>query len=234
MADQRSDDIKSELNQSQPIKVVLADDHELVRAGIAAIVGAEPDIQVVGQASDGGQVVDLVNATGAQVVLMDVLMPKVDGITGLQRLQREHPQVAVLMLTTFNIDEHIENALRAGASGYLLKTAPAEELVAAIKAAAAGQQAFSTPVQERLVASYLGQNRAQEPPAVLDRLTDRELDVFHELARGKSNSEIAETLFLSEATVKTYVTRILSKLELRDRVQAVVFAFKHGLTDKPG
>lgn len=230
MADERPDVTEPMVNEPDLIRVVIADDHELVRAGIAAIVSAEPGIEVVGEAANGAEAIEMVRKTAAHVVLMDVSMPTVDGIAGVHRIKQEFPNVAVLMLTTFNIDQHIEDALRAGASGYLLKTAPSEQLVAAIKSANHGQRVFSPAVQDRLVDSYLGQTRTSERPAILDRLTDRELDVFRELARGKSNAEIAGSLFLSEATVKTYVTRILSKLELRDRVQAVVFAFKHGLT----
>lgn len=229
MADQRASDDQSGLTASQ-IDVVIADDHELVRAGIAAIVGAEPDMRVVGQASNGAEVTEVVEKYSPHVVLMDVSMPKVDGLGGLRRLKAQFPQVAVLMLTTFNIDEHIQDALRAGASGYLLKTAPSEELVAAIRTAAQGERAFSQAIQDRLIDSFIGHGRTPDRPEALDRLTERELEVFNELARGQSNAEIAQTLFLSEATVKTYVTRILSKLGLRDRVQAVVFAYKHGLT----
>lgn len=209
------------------IRVVIADDHEVVRAGIAAVISADEQIEVVGEASDGVGAVDTARLYDADVVLMDISMPGGDGLTSLLTMRRELPSVAVIMLTTFNVDEHISHALRAGAAGYLLKTAPTLEITAAIHAAYRGERALSQQVQDRLIASFLQQTPG-DPPEELAELTEREASVFAELARGKSNSEIAAALFLSEATVKTYVTRILAKLGLRDRVQAVVFALKHG------
>lgn len=215
------------------IRVVIVDDHDVVRAGLAAIIDAEAGLLVAGEAGDGDQVAALVQQSAADVVLMDVSMPQVDGLAGLRSVLAECPGTAVIMLTTFNVEESIEQALRAGASGYLLKTAPAAQLISAIRAVHRGERVFSADVQERLIASFLGSARAVEPPDALGSLTDRETEVFAELARGKSNAEIAETLYLSEATVKTYVTRILAKLGLRDRVQAVIFAVRHGLSTEP-
>lgn len=215
------------------IRVVIVDDHDVVRAGLAAIIDAEAGLLVAGEAGDGDQVAALVQQSAADVVLMDVSMPQVDGLAGLRSVLAECPGTAVIMLTTFNVEESIEQALRAGASGYLLKTAPAAQLISAIRAVHRGERVFSADVQERLIASFLGSARTAEPPDALGSLTDRETEVFAELARGKSNAEIAETLYLSEATVKTYVTRILAKLGLRDRVQAVIFAVRHGLSTEP-
>lgn len=214
----------------QQIRVVVADDHDLVRAGLVAIIGVEPDLRVVAEASDGEMAADLARQHDADVVLMDVSMPGSDGLAGLRRITEESPSCAVVMLTTFNMGESVEGALRAGASGYLLKTASADELLAAIRAARRGERVFSRAVQERLITSFLDSSLAvPAPPAELQLLTERELDVFIALARGLSNAEIAAALFLSEATVKTYVTRLLAKLHLRDRVQAVIFALQHGL-----
>ncbi|MDQ0613687.1 DNA-binding NarL/FixJ family response regulator [Microbacterium sp. W4I4] len=217
--------------RSQPsIRIVVADDHDLVRAGLVAILGVEADMEVVAEASDGAQAAIAAGEQRADVVLMDMSMPGTDGLEGLTRIRADHPHCVVIMLTTFNMVESIEQALRAGAAGYLLKTASPEEMLRAIRAAHRGERVFSRAVQDRLVESFLGQTRPlPEPPAELRLLTERELDVFIELARGRSNSEIAGVLFLSEATVKTYVTRLLAKLGLRDRVQAVIFALQHGL-----
>jgi len=215
------------------IRVVVADDHDLVRAGLTAIIDAEPGLTVVGEAADGRQASVVVADSAADVVLMDVSMPRVDGIEGLRAVRSVRPEASVIMLTTFNLTESIEQALRAGAAGYLLKTAPAAQLVAAVRAAHRGERVFSPDVQNRFIESFLGQPKTPEPPDALDALTDRESDVFAELARGKSNAEIAAALHLSEATVKTYVTRILAKLGLRDRVQAVIFAVRHGLATDP-
>lgn len=214
----------------QVIRVVVADDHDLVRAGIVSILDAEDDLQVVAEACDGAQAADAVMEHGADVVLMDVSMPGTDGLEGLARITARNPMCVVVMLTTFNMSESIEQALRAGAVGYLLKTASPEEMLAAIRAAYRGERVFSRAVQDRLVDSFLGRAKpAPQPPSELELLTERELEVFIELARGRSNAEIAAALFLSEATVKTYITRLLAKLGLRDRVQAVIFALQHGL-----
>lgn len=215
-----------------PIRVVVVDDHDLVRAGLIAILGTEADLLVVGEAGDGLSGARVARDTRADVVLMDLSMPRADGITGLRAIRAQSPDTAVLMLTTFDLGESIEQALREGSSGYLLKTAPSTELVGAVRAAHRGERVFSTAIQDRLISSFLDKNRPPEPPpSSLQELTEREVEVFQELARGQSNIEIANRLHLSEATVKKYVTRILAKLGLRDRVQAVVFAFQHGLTE---
>lgn len=212
------------------IRVVIADDHDVVRAGLAAIVDSEADLRVVGHASNGDEAARVAAEASADVVLMDVSMPGTDGIEGVSAVRKARPEAVVVMLTTFNVDDSIEQALRSGAAGYLLKTASAADLVAAIRSAHAGTRVFSQAVQERLIDSFLG--RAEPPPPPPDELnllTERELEVFGQLARGRSNAEIAKALYLSEATVKTYVTRLLAKLGLRDRVQAVIFALQHGL-----
>ncbi|UNK70064.1 response regulator transcription factor [Microbacterium sp. H1-D42] len=212
------------------IRVVVADDHELVRAGLVAIIDVEADLEIVAEASDGAEAAAVAREHDADVVLMDVSMPEADGLQGLQLIVDQQLDCVVIMLTTFNMGESIEQALRAGAAGYLLKTASTEEMLVAIRAAHRGERVFSRAVQDRLVDSFLGRARpAPEPPAELRLLTEREYDVFIELARGRSNAEIAGVLYLSEATVKTYVTRLLAKLSLRDRVQAVIFALQHGL-----
>lgn len=214
------------------IRVVIADDHDLVRTGIASIVGVESDMEVVAEASDGLSAAAAAREHLADVVLMDVSMPGSDGLVGLKAVVESQRHCAVIMLTTFNVDENIEQALRAGAAGYLLKTASAPELLGAIRAVHRGERVFSRAVQDRLVNSFLGHpHTPPAPPKELQLLTEREREVFAELARGKSNIEIAETLYLSEGTVKTYVTRLLAKLGLRDRVQAVIFALQHGLAD---
>lgn len=215
-----------------PIKVVIADDHDLVRTGIASIVSVEPDMDVVAEACDGAEAAAAARENLADVVLMDVSMPGSDGFDGLREIMAKQPSCAVIMLTTFNVDENIDQALRAGAAGYLLKTASGPELLAAIRSVHRGERVFSRAVQDRLVDSFLGHPHAPpEPPKGLYLLTEREHEVFIELAHGKSNVEIAEALYLSEGTVKTYVTRLLAKLGLRDRVQAVIFALQHGIGD---
>ncbi|NLT31458.1 MAG: response regulator transcription factor [Propionibacterium sp.] len=218
------------MQQKTPIRVVVADDHNLVRAGLRSIIEVQPDMEVVGEAVDGREAAGLADRCAADVVLMDVSMPGTDGLAGLAAVRAARPTCAVIMLTTFNVEESIERALRSGAAGYLLKTASADQMLAAIRAAHRGERVFSRAVQDRLVESYLGRAKpTPEPPPEFGLLTEREFQVFTELARGKSNAEIAGTLYLSEGTVKTYVTRLLNKLGLRDRVQAVIFALQHGL-----
>ncbi|MGJ3508071.1 response regulator [Enemella sp. A6] len=218
------------MNQESPIRVVVADDHNLVRAGLRSIIEVQPDMEVVGEAVDGREAAQLAERRSADVVLMDVSMPGTDGLAGLAAVRAVAPKCSVIMLTTFNVEESIERALRSGAAGYLLKTASAEQMLSAIRAAHKGERVFSRAVQDRLVDSYLGRAKpAPDPPPEFKLLTEREFQVFTELARGKSNAEIAKALFLSEGTVKTYVTRLLTKLGLRDRVQAVIFALQHGL-----
>jgi DNA-binding NarL/FixJ family response regulator len=210
------------------LRVVLVDDQALVRAGFRMILRAEPDLEVVGEAGNGREAVQVVAATAPDVVLMDVRMPEMDGIeaTGLITAAPAAPRV--LMLTTFDLDALVYDALRAGASGFLLKEAPAEQLVAGIRTVAAGEQLLAPSVTRRLIERFT----LQTPPvaaATVDELTPRELEVLQLVARAMTNAEIAAQLFVSETTVKTHVARILMKLGLRDRVQAVVLAYERGL-----
>ena len=217
-------------------RVLIADDQPLMRTGFRMILDAEPDIEVVGEAADGEEAVRLAGHVRADVVLMDVRMPRVDGIEATRRLAGAQAQdpVRVLILTTFDLDEYVLAALRAGASGFLLKDAPPEDLVEAIRVVAAGDALLAPSVTRRLLdrfAANLPDPAAR--PAALDALTARELEVLGLVARGMSNAEIAEHLVVSETTVKTHVGRVLAKLDLRDRVQAVVLAYETGIV-RPG
>lgn len=215
---------------SAPIRVVIADDQHLIRRGLRGIIDAEPDLRVVGEASDGTSAAREAAEHRADVVLMDVQMPGVDGIEGVRLVHHARPEARVLMLTMFDLDEYVFGALRAGASGFLLKTATPSELATAIRASHVGELLFAPSVTRRLVESYVSQPPpSDEVPGRLAALTDRELEVLRALARGLSNAEIGAELYLGEATVKTHVTRILAKLGLRDRVQAVVLAYECGL-----
>jgi DNA-binding NarL/FixJ family response regulator len=215
------------------IRVLLADDQRLVRSGFRLILRADPELEVVGEAGDGVEAVQLARELRPDVVLMDVRMPKVDGIEATRRLLREPEPPRVLVLTTFDLDEYVFSALRAGASGFLLKDAPEEQLIAAIRVAADGGALFSAGVTRRLIERFaaLGEP-AEDPPAVAD-LTARELEVLKLVSRGLSNAEIARTLVVSEHTVKTHVARMLTKLGLRDRTQAVILAYESGIV-RPG
>jgi DNA-binding NarL/FixJ family response regulator len=212
------------------IKLIVADDHALARGGLKAMLGAEDDLEVVGEAADGGEAVDLALKLRPDVVVMDIRMPKVDGIEATRRLRAHSGAPNVLVLTTFDLDEYVYEALRAGAGGFMLKDAAPSQLAEAVRTVAAGEALLAPAVTRRLVERFV-----RTPPADAVReqefadLTERELEVLRLIARGMSNSEIGEQLFLSEATVKTHVTRILSKLGLRDRVQAVVRAYESGL-----
>jgi DNA-binding NarL/FixJ family response regulator len=214
------------------IRVLVADDQALVRAGFAMIVDAQPDMEVVGEAVDGVQAVDECRRLRPDVVLMDIRMPVVDGIEATRRLAASCPATRVLILTTYDLDEYVHQALHAGASGFLLKDVPPAELVRGVRTVLAGDALLAPTVTRRLLEEYLRTPRA-DPTGVLARLTDREREVMRLLARGQSNAEIAAALFLGEATVKTHIGRILAKLELRDRVQAVVLAYETGLV-RPG
>jgi DNA-binding NarL/FixJ family response regulator len=218
------------------IKVAIADDQGLVRAGFAKLIEGEPGIAVVGQAADGFEAIDVVRRSRPHVVLMDIRMPGLDGIEATRRLLADGApaDVRVVILTTFDLDEYVYDALRAGASGFLLKDAPPDQLVAAIRTVAAGDALIAPSVTRRLIAEF-----ARRPVAAagddgpLAELTPRELDVLRVMARGLNNAEIAAQLIVGEATVKTHVGNVLMKLGLRDRVQAVVVAYETGLV-QPG
>jgi DNA-binding NarL/FixJ family response regulator len=211
------------------IRVLIADDQALVRTGFRVILDAEPDLEVVGEAGDGSETVELVPQKRPDVVLMDIRMPNLDGIEATRRLTALPRAPRVLMLTTFDLDEYVYEALRAGASGFLLKDAGADELLHAVRVVAAGEALLSPSITRRLIADYARRPPASEQPAALAELTPRELEVVRLLARGLSNGEIARELVLGEATVKTHVARVFQKLDLHDRAQAVVLAYETGL-----
>ena len=217
------------------IRVLLADDQELVRDGFAMILDAQEDMQVVGQAADGAQSVELAQALTPDVVLMDVRMPVMDGIEATRRLRAAGlHRLAVLMLTTFDLDEYVYEALRAGASGFLLKDVPRATLIQGVRTVTTGEALLAPTITRRLIERFVSApSPIQARPRELDELTDREQDVLLRLARGRSNTEIARELFLSEATVKTHVAHVLRKLGLRDRIHAVVYAYEAGLVS-PG
>jgi DNA-binding NarL/FixJ family response regulator len=210
------------------IRVLLADDQTLVRGGFRMILRAEPDIEVIGEAADGAEAVALARELDPDVVLMDVRMPNVDGIDATRRIVDGQRAPHVLVLTTFDLDEYVYEALRAGASGFLLKDAPEEQLVSGIRVVAGGASLFAPAVTRRLIERFAGAEPMAPPPALAD-LTPRELEVLRLVARGLSNAEIAAELTLSEHTAKTHVAHILDKLDLRDRVQAVVLAYESGI-----
>jgi DNA-binding NarL/FixJ family response regulator len=215
------------------IRVLLVDDQSLLRMGFRLILDAEPDIEVVGEAGDGGAGVAMTGALQPDVVLMDVRMPGMDGIQATEAIAATGTASRVLILTTFDIDQYVFAGLRAGASGFLLKDAPPTELLTAIRTVAAGESVLAPSATRRLIDQFVPlmpqPHRRTQREQLLDRLTDRERSVFAELAAGRSNREIAADLHLSEGTIKIHVGRILSKLELRDRVQAVVLAYESGL-----
>jgi DNA-binding NarL/FixJ family response regulator len=217
------------------IRVLIADDQDLIRAGLRMILDAEPSIDVVAEASDGREALERARLFHPDVVLMDIRMPELDGLEAT-RLLLETPGTTarVLVLTTFDLDEYVYEALRAGASGFLLKDSPPEQLVAAIEVVARGDALLAPSVTRRVIEEFARRPRAQATAAAaVEQLTPRELDVLRHVARGLSNAEIAATLHLGETTVKTHVAHILAKLDLRDRVQAVVFAYESGLVE-PG
>jgi DNA-binding NarL/FixJ family response regulator len=216
------------------IRVMIVDDQALVRAGFRMILDAEPGIEIVAEASDGLEAVELAGRYTLDVVLMDIRMPNLDGIEAARRLVERSPTTHVLMLTTFDLNEYVYEALRAGASGFLLKDAPPEQLVNAIHVVASGEALLAPSITKRVIEEYARRPPPRDGlPPELAELTAREIDVLRLLARGCSNAEIAQELFLGETTVKTHVARILQKLQLRDRVQAVVVAYESGLI-QPG
>ncbi len=218
------------------IRVLLADDQALVRAGFRMILDAEDDLDVVGEAEDGAQAIDAALRLRPDVILMDVRMPELDGLEATRRILGRtdlDPVPRILILTTFDLDEYVYEALRAGASGFLLKDTPPEQLVSAIHVIAGGEALLSPAVTKRVIEQFVARPQRAAPPRGLDQLTARELEVLQLIARGLSNAEIAKELFVSETTVKTHVARVLMKLDLRDRVQAVVLAYESGVVE-PG
>ena len=213
------------------IKVVLADDQALVRTGFRMILAETDDIEVVGEAGDGDEAVRVAAAAGPDVVLMDVRMPGTDGIAATRRIRAAEPAPRVLILTTFDLDEYVYAGLRAGASGFVLKDALAPELISAVRVVASGEAVVAPTVTRRLIERFVGDGpeAGRLSLAALDVLTGREREVLMLIARGLANAEIAHALFLSEGTVKTHVSRILAKLGLRDRLQAVILAYETGL-----
>ena len=212
------------------IRVMLVDDQEMVRVGFRMILEAESDFSIVGEAGDGAAAIEIAKRAKPDVILMDVRMPRVDGIEACAAIRDQHPSTMVMMLTTFDLDDYVHAALRAGASGFMLKDAPAEQLVEAIRVIARGDALLAPSVTRTLIdeIARLPDTSADSFPGV-GELTERELDVIKLMARGESNREIADDLFVGEATVKTHVGRILAKLGARDRVQAVVVAYELGL-----
>lgn len=211
------------------IRVLLADDQRLVRTGFRMILSSEPDIEVVGEAADGVEAVDLARALRPDVVLMDIRMPRLNGIDATAHLQRLAAPPQVLVLTTFNLDHYVYEALKAGASGFLLKDAPEQQLLAAIRTVVEGIALFAPEVTRQLIGSLARPRPATSTPAELAALTPRELEVLRLVARGLSNHDLADELHLTEATVKTHIARILAKLGLSSRTQAVVVAYESGL-----
>ena len=213
------------------IRVAIADDQQLVRNGVRMILEGEPDIEVVGEAGNGEEAADLVEREQPDVLLIDVRMPGEDGIAAAKRILSRSATTRVLMLTTFDLDEYVFEALRAGASGFLLKDMSGEDIVTAVRQAARGGDSLLAPaVTRRLIERFAGRQKSvRRSSAVIGDLTNRELDVLRLLARGLSNAEIGAHLSIGETTVKTHVARLLMKLELRDRTQAVIFAYEAGL-----
>jgi DNA-binding NarL/FixJ family response regulator len=216
------------------IRILLADDQALVRGGFRMIIDAQPDMTVVAEAADGHEALEQTRSEHPDVILMDIRMPGIDGIEATRRLIADGCGARIVMLTTFDLDEYLYEAMQAGASGFLLKTAPPLQLVAAIRDITAGDTLIAPTITRRLIEEFVHRPRPDHgTPAGLDRLTPREREVFTLIAKGLSNTEIAQTLFVSETTAKTHVARILTKLSLRDRVQAVVLAYESGVV-RPG
>jgi DNA-binding NarL/FixJ family response regulator len=213
------------------LRVLIADDQQLIRAGFRMILAAEPGIEVIGEATTGAEAVALTRELEPDVVLMDIRMPELDGIEATRRIlaHDRETKTSVLILTTFDLDEYVYDALRAGASGFLLKDVPAHQLAAGIRSVGEGDALLAPTITRRLIEEFAAARTPVEAPAGLEELTPRELEVFKLLATGRTNAEIASELFVGETTVKTHVTRILMKLGVRDRVQAVVLAYETGI-----
>ena len=213
------------------IKVLVADDQSMVRAGFRMLLSGQEDIEVVAEASNGLEAVEKAARFEPTVVLMDIRMPELDGLEATRRIVEADPAARVLNLTTFGLDEYVYEALRVGASGFVLKDDPPEQLIAAIRIVAAGEALLSPAITRRVIKQFTRIGHPA-PPSQVAELTERELDVFRLIARGLSNAEIGTELYISETTVKTHITHLLQKLELRDRVQAVVLAYETGLFDE--
>ncbi len=214
------------------IHTLVVDDQSMVRAGLRMLLSDEPDIQVVAEASNGLEAIAQAARFRPEVILMDIRMPELDGLEATRRILDADPTAKVLILTTFSLDDYVYEALRAGASGFVLKDDPPEQLIAAVRTIAAGDALLSPLVTRRVIAHFTRQRR-QSPPRGVATLTAREMDVFRLIASGLSNSEIGRELFISDTTVKTHVTRLLQKLQVRDRAQAIVMAYQSGLFDHP-
>jgi DNA-binding NarL/FixJ family response regulator len=223
------------VTQERPVRILLADDQPLLRTGFRMVLGAEEDLDIVGEAGDGAEAVDLARRLLPDVVLMDIRMPRLDGVAATRAIVDARLPVRVLILTTFDLDEYVVGALRAGASGFLAKDVPAEDLVTAIRTVAAGEAVVAPRILKRLLDRFADHlpDPSSTPPKALDSLTEREREVLVQVARGLSNAEIAGALSVSETTIKTHVGHVLTKLGLRDRVQAVVLAYETGLV-RPG
>ncbi len=215
------------------LRVLIVDDQALVRAGFAMILSSETDMEVVGEAGTGAEALAVAREAQPDVILMDIRMPEMDGITATRKLCESRPAdptcPRVIILTTFDLDDYVYDALRAGASGFLLKDTPPDDLADAIRVVAAGDALLSPSITRKLLGEFTKTPSSPRPHEGIDDLTEREEEVLRQLARGLSNNEIAEELYVSETTVKTHVSHILTKLELRDRVQAVVVAYESGL-----
>ncbi len=209
------------------IRALLVDDQSMVRAGLRMLLAGEPDIEVVAEAGNGLEAVAQARRFHPEVVLMDIRMPELDGLEATRRILAADKTARVLILTTFNLDDYVYEALSAGASGFVLKDDPPEQLIAAVRTIAAGDALLSPTVTKNVIQHFTRLHR-QSPPAAVQTLTPKELDVFRLIARGMSNAEIGRELFISDTTVKTHVTRVLQKLDVRDRVQAVVYAYESG------
>lgn len=215
------------------INVLIADDQAMVRAGLRSLLAGEPDLHVVGEVADGSGAVAAVREHHPDVVLMDIRMPVLDGISATRQLTREARSTRVLILTTYDFDEYVYDALRAGASGFLLKDATAEELTGAIRTVAAGEALLDPAVTRRVIEAYVGRGDVATDRPEIPQLTAREIEVLELIARGMSNNEIARQLVISTATAKTHVSNVITKLGLRDRVHGVIYAYERGLV-QPG
>ncbi|WP_434740092.1 response regulator [Micromonospora sp. SH-82] len=220
-----------QVTPGRPVRILLADDQPLLRTGFRMVLGTEDDLDIVAEAGDGVEAVDLSRRLLPDVVLMDIRMPRMDGVAATRAIVEAKLPVRVLILTTFDLDEYVVGALRAGASGFLAKDVPAEDLVAAIRTVAGGDAVVAPRILRRLLDRFAGAlpDPSSGPPKTLDGLTEREREVLVQVARGLSNAEIARELSVSETTIKTHVGHVLTKLGLRDRVQAVVLAYESGL-----